>query len=262
MSFRQEPRVQFVLSGDFEQYRPFFNTFMGQPVTKSLQGSALLHSLCDGNVLLMQECKRSDQELFGFYSSIIQGGRRFSRPLANNIQEARGLFCRNRATGFIPGTWLAPTNLVISHKRRVRLNAECNDAESKFHMDARVLFKAEDYAEAKQANHTQTAYFWPGMDVVACCASSGKLKNGRRYKIQEIQDCTVTLEGDEEPIVLTRAKLFQEVRLPYAITQQSAQGLTLEGLIAIWDTDHAFFDIAKLYVCTSRATSARHLIVY
>ena len=263
-SFRQEPKVQFILSGDFEQYRPFFNTFMGQPVTKSLQGSALLHSLCDGNVLVMSECMRSDGELFDFYSSIIHGGRRFNKSLKHNIREARALFCRDKATGFIPGTQLAPTNLVISHKRRVGLNAECNDAEAKFHEATRVLFKVEDFTEGQQSNQAQTAYFWPGMDVVACCRSSGKLKNGRRYKIQEIQNSTVTLRGGEEdePVVLSTAKFFQDVRLPYAITQQSAQGLTLEGLIAVWDTDNPFFDHAKLYVCTSRATSARSLIVH
>jgi hypothetical protein len=40
----REPPIQWILSGDFNQYEPFFNTFMGETVSRSLDGSALLHS--------------------------------------------------------------------------------------------------------------------------------------------------------------------------------------------------------------------------
>jgi hypothetical protein len=42
-SFR-EPPIQWILSGDFDQYEPFFNSFLGQPVRASFCDSALLHS--------------------------------------------------------------------------------------------------------------------------------------------------------------------------------------------------------------------------
>jgi hypothetical protein len=38
-SFR-EPPIQWILSGDFNQYEPFFNSFLGQPVHASFSDSA------------------------------------------------------------------------------------------------------------------------------------------------------------------------------------------------------------------------------
>ena len=74
-SFR-EPRPQYILSGDFAQHKPFFNTLAGQPVTKMFDRSALLSELCGGNVLTMTQCGRtSDLDHFEFYASL-------SRPVA------------------------------------------------------------------------------------------------------------------------------------------------------------------------------------
>jgi hypothetical protein len=61
---RRDPPVQWILSGDFNQYQPFFNTFLGHPVQRSFKDSDLLALLCGGRCLLLSECKRSDQFLF------------------------------------------------------------------------------------------------------------------------------------------------------------------------------------------------------
>ena len=90
-SFR-EPPIQWILSGDFNQYDPFFNTFRGQKVEKSLEDCELLHALADGNRLTMTECKRSDQVLFEWYASLARGGSRHERPLKDNVKEARATF--------------------------------------------------------------------------------------------------------------------------------------------------------------------------
>ena len=39
---RRDPPIQFILSGDFNQYEPFFHTFMGEDVKKSFKASDLL----------------------------------------------------------------------------------------------------------------------------------------------------------------------------------------------------------------------------
>ncbi len=85
-SFR-EPPIQWILSGDFNQYEPFFNSFMGGPVSKSLKGSELLCALSGGNHLVMTECMRSDAFLFDWYASPQSYSDRPSsshtRPLTN-----------------------------------------------------------------------------------------------------------------------------------------------------------------------------------
>ncbi len=52
------------------------------------------------------------------------------------------------------------------------------------------------------------------------------------------------------------------MRLNYAITYASAQGLTIEGLLALWDTDHPHFNWRQLYVGLSRARGRDKVIVY
>ena len=65
-----------------------------------------------------------------------------------------------------------------------------------------------------------------------------------------------------EDFELPLAKLFRTVRLRCALTQASVQGLTLEGLIGMWNREHSHFDRKKLNVGVARARWSEHLIVY
>ena len=69
-------------------------------------------------------------------------------------------------------------------------------------------------------------------------------------------------DGEEEILQLKRGEFFRCMRLRYAVTYASAQGLTLQGLVALHDTGHRFFDWRKLYVALSRATGRDKVIVY
>ena len=71
---------------------------------------------------------------------------------------------------------------------------------------------------------------------------------------------TLRAQGAEE-FELPLAKFFRSVRLAYALTQASVQGLTFEGLISICNATHPHFDRRKLYVCVSRARRSDQLIV-
>ena len=81
-----------------------------------MDDSDLMALLCGGNCLLLTECRRSDQFLFDWYASLVEEprGSRFGRPLGVVVKEARAEFTEAKATGFLPGSRLAPTNLVIS----------------------------------------------------------------------------------------------------------------------------------------------------
>jgi hypothetical protein len=237
---------------------------MGKPVLQSLSGSALLHSLCGGSRLTLTECRRSDAELFNWYASLVAEppGARHGAPIADNAALARARFTVHRAAGFIPGTTLAPVNLVISHKSRVELNRVCNEADVAAHPDAE-LFSVEEFGLEPQpgANNPQDAWFWPGQRVVAC-SKGRKLRNGLEYTIRELGEKVTVQADEEEPLSLKRAEFFRCLRLRYAVTYASAQGLTIHSLLALHDTDHPFFDWRKLYVGLSRATGADHVVVY
>ena len=275
LSFRK-PRVQFILSGDFNQYEPFFNSFLGEPVRIPLRDSQLLYDLSEGHLLIMTECRRSDAQLFDFYSSLVEEPMgALHGDLKASLDVARRTFTEERATGFIPVTKLAPTNLVLSHKRRMVINQLCNEAEAKAREDA-VWFSAAEFGSDAESltNKPQDAYFWPGMIVVAC-SSGRKVRNGNQHKITSICEKSVTVcrmdgqqnigenaDDNEIELVLTRSQFFCLMRLAYAVTYASAQGLTIEGLLALHDTGHHHFDQKKLYVGASRARACELLVVY
>ena len=67
--------VRFLLSGDFNQFAPIGNSFRGSAVEDdAFERSNLLHRMADGNRLTLTECKRSDSQLFNFYTRLIPGG--------------------------------------------------------------------------------------------------------------------------------------------------------------------------------------------
>ena len=294
LCFRPAP-VQWLLSGDFHQYLPFFNSFRGQPVTKSFEHSELLHHMAGGNRVTLTQCMRSEQLLFDYYASLIQGGSRFETPLEQTVQECRATFHQGNAHGFIAGTHLAPLNFIISHKRRINLNKLCNDADrvgksgvAHFTMAEFCGDRASESDEKREAtNGPQDAYFWPGMKVVACKTTKA-LRNGEEYRIASIGDSHVTLvswalltpqaaeqgveggsddgesvesENQAAPIELTRAVFFRSMRLPYGICYASIQGITVEGLCALHDTSHHHFNRRMLFVALSRARSHESVIV-
>ena len=82
----------------------------------------MLHALAGGNRLTLTECRRSDKFLFDWYSSVAKGGSRHEQTLQQIVSDARVTFSISNAKGFIPGTMLAPTNLVLSHRLRKILN--------------------------------------------------------------------------------------------------------------------------------------------
>ena len=258
-SFRQPP-IQWLLSGDFNQYKPFFNTFLGSQVTKSFGDSSLLKALAGNNRLTLTECMRSDAYLFDWYSSLTSGGPRHEQGLQANVREARQAFAVTGATGFIPGTDLAPTNLVISHRLRVELNARCNEAEAVGKNAQQFTLDEFGVKPQPNVNCPQDAKFWVGQAVVACTRGR-KLKNGCKYTIQALGP-TVTVQADGgEPVHLKRAEFFSAMRLCYAVTYASAQGLTIEGLLRLHDTSHMRFDARMLFVGMSRARARNLLIV-
>jgi hypothetical protein len=197
-SFR-DPPIQFVLSGDFNQYEPFYNNYLGTPIYKSFEDCELLHALT-GNRVTLTECKRSDQLLFDWYSSIAKGGSRHKQPLSKTVAEARLTFCESKAKGFIPGTKLAPTNLVLSHRLREKINKQCNEADAPAHAERFTLAEFGIISEAQTGqseskgatNQPQDALFWPGLRVVAHCQGR-KLRNGRSYEIVELKEKTVKI---------------------------------------------------------------------
>ena len=94
--------------------------------------------------------------------------------------------------------------------------------------------------------------------MIASCRGR-KLKNGLEYTIVELGEKIVEVVETEsgKEISLRRLEFFRSMRLKYAMTYASAQGLTIEGLLMLHDTDHRH----HLYVGLSRATGWDKVVV-
>ena len=82
------------------------------------------------------------------------------------------------------------------------------------------------------------------------------------YSIQELGEHVTVAAESGESITLPRKTFFQSVRLRYAMTYASAQGVTVEGLLALHDTSHPHFRLNMLYVGASRARGVDSLVIY
>lgn len=237
-------KVRWLLSGDFAQFPALFSSFRGCPVPEdAFERSNLLHRLCDGNCVTLTECRRSDAELFEWYSSLIPGGARFVTPLPEVLAEARARFA-------FAGR--ARHNLVIAHRRRVQLNRELN---RHFAPESGTVFLRVE-PQRGQLNAAQSMWLWPGIELLGCCQAEKKgIRNGVLYTVESIdqEQEQVCLAGGLE---LSFQQVKAWLRLSFAQTYASCQGSEFEGTLRLHDTAHLHFTRRHLFVGLSRARAA------
>ena len=235
------PKVKFLLLGDFRQLPAVLDAFGGAPVTKPLRDSRLLHDLAGGCYHELTENHRSDEAIFGFLR-YLRVDEAEEPPLREALQLARERF---------PRRGQPDTCLVISHANRMRLNEQHNrrlaPAEA-------VTLRYEGRAAAG-TNAPQTMRVWPGLRLVG---AGGKVAKGCFVAVTEAGPDAVRLDTGER---FTHAELLRHTRLCHAITYASCQGLTLQGRVHLCDTSSPHFELRHLYVGASRATSAELLSV-
>ena len=231
--------MQFLLSGDFNQFSPLGNTFRGSTVSESaFEDSGLLHTLSGGNKVVLTTCRRSEAVLFDFYSSLIAGGSRFELRVADAVRHARVYF---------PDTAPARWNLVISHQRRIRINRSYNDREAS--PEAVTL---EVKGKAAHGNAAQTMKLWPGIQLLGCVSSEKKgMRNGCLYTVESVGADAVKLEGLGS---FTFEQTTLWLRLSYAQTYASCQGTEFTESLCLWDVAHKSCSMRHLFVGMSRAS--------
>ena len=228
----------FILCGDFLQFPAICEHWAGSAVPEgSLERSSLVRELTTSNRLVLTDNKRSDGVLFSFYTNLM------TRPLADVLGEARVMFPVTERR--------ADTTLVISHAKRRWINAQCNLRDKQ----PGAVFLRAPHAGNAQAPGTgpQSMWVWTGLRVIG---AGGALRKGVFDTVALVSDegdgGTVQLEGGAK---LSFHQAIRSLRLCYAITYASCQGLTLPGVVRLDDTDNKHFSIRHLYVGTSRATA-------
>ncbi len=229
--------VQFILCGDFQQFQACNETWGGCPVPEgSLENSHMLLEMACGNRFTLTENRRSDQRLFDFYTSL-HCGLPEARELLQALEDAKSAF---------PDTG-GPVSytLTMSHSRRVRVNRAQN--QSLKPASGAVFIRAP--ATTRAGNQPQSMWIWPGIQLIGAGFKSLK---GLFYRVESMMDDVVFLNTGQK---MTHKELVKSMRLPYALTYASCQGLTLPGRLRL-ETGSPNMTLRHLYVGVSRATAA------
>jgi len=229
--------VVFFFMGDWAQFGVINHTFAGCLVPEGkVEASQLLLELAGGNLITLNQNRRSDPPLYAFYSSI-----RVNRPdeLAMKLDQARQLFPYRRDKP-------ADISLVISHQHRMRINKRENE---RLKPEGAVLISAAP--STRQLNASQDMWIWPGMKLVG---SGGRhCLKGCVYTVQAVTNEELHLEGGK---ILTHEQASKALRLYWSITYTSCQSLSLEGVVRLCDTNNDHFTLKHLYVGVSRCTKS------
>ena len=234
------PKVKFLLLGDFRQLPAVLDAFGGAPVTKPLRDSRLLHDLAGGCYHELTENHRSDEAIFGFLR-YLRVDEAEEPPLREALQLARSA-SRNGGSRTPAWSSATPTGCASTSSKRRLAPAEA------------VTLRYEGRAAAG-TNAPQTMRVWPGLRLVG---AGGKVAKGCFVAVTEAGPGAVRLDTGER---FTHAELLRHTRLCHAITNASCQGLTLQGRVHLCDTSSPHFELRHLYVGASRATSAELLSV-
>ena len=234
--------VRFLFTGDPHQFGAIGNCWRGATVPEdAFMHSRLLHRMVDGNRLVLTQCRRSEESLFNFFSSLIPGGVRFDAPLSQCLQDARQQFNFDGPARY---------NLTISHKKRKQINGILN----RHFKPPGAVFVRVNTCKAVGLNEPQSMFLWPGLELYGCVQSERKgIKNQVLYNIEEIGNEGVVLQGG---IQLSFEEARNWLRLSFAQTYSSSQGTEFSETLRLHDTNSKFFTKRHLFVGLSRAKRA------
>ena len=227
--------VKFLLLGDFRQLPAVLDSWAGRPISAPLEHSQLVRDLAGGHRHELTENMRSDPGIFNFVKWL-----RVGEEACPTLEQAKA-----RLKELFPSKPGWPdTTLVISHSKRMAVNAAANRAlapEGSKLLELDVIHMGccqttHEYCQTATPNgcdkpitqnSPQSMRVWPGLRLIG---AGGKIPKGVFVAVAEVEPDT------------------------YA----SCQGLTLHNRVRL-DLEFCHLTLRHLYVGASRATSSELL---
>ena len=94
-----------------------------------------------------------------------------------------------------------------------------------------------------------------------CDGRRGRLYNHAFFTAAALGESTVTLKDVLGTFEIKHEEAARVLRLTFALTFASIEGMTLPGILRLHDGDRARFDWRKLFVGLSRGTAAKDVEV-
>ena len=240
--------VKFLLLGDFRQLPAVLDSWAGRPISAPLEHSQLIRDLAGGHRHELTENMRSDPGIFNFVKWL-RVGEEACPTLEQAKARLRELFPSK------PG-W-PDTTLVISHSKRMAVNAAANRAlapqiSKLLELETQVIhidLGCDKFIPTNQTatpqNSPQSMRVWPGLRLI----------KGVFVAVAEVEPDGVRLDNG---VRLKNQELLRATRPSHAVTYASCQGLTLHNRVRL-DLESCHLTLRHLYVGASRATSSKLL---
>ena len=230
--------VKFLLLGDFRQLPAVLDSWAGRPISAPLEHSQLVRDLAGGHRHELTENMRSDPGIFNFVKWL-RVGEEACPTLEQAKARLRELFPSK------PG-W-PDTTLVISHSKRMAVNAAANRAlapEASKLLELEVIhmgcYESVPTNGAPQ-NSPQSRRVWPGLRLIG---AGGKIPKGVFVAVAEVEPDGVRLDNGMR---LKNQELLRATRPSHAVTYASCQGLTLHNRVRL-DLESCHLTLRHLYV--------------
>jgi len=225
--------AKLIIAGDWAQLPPVCDQLLNTNCP-SMQGRAFLREKC-GHRLRLETCRRSDPRLFTFYKTLAE------HPIES--WEAMQFWVRCAKEQFPPIPGPSRVNLVVSHKRRVALNAELQEV----YKGEGAIWVEPGPSKATE-NVSQPMWLWLGQDLICSTIRNG-LRRSLTYKIVELNQQTAVLEAPDGRRTerMQLKKVAQMFRLSFARTYHSAQGLEWPR-VRLWDVDVNNIHLTRAYL--------------
>ena len=219
---RAFPTIKFIVAGDFRQLPPVCDDWEGDYAS-----SPAMNLLCDGNLIELTKCMRSDDTLFRVCENADKVNKYEFKPTQK--------------------TYL---NIAYTHKTRRRVNKECMERYVKEKGCDTVFLKADAFNPK-----TQDVSLAVGMPILAH-KTNKKLKfmNSEVFRIQSVDDENIVLE---EGITLRTKDFHKFFYVGFCMTIHASQGETFKEPYTIYDWYH-LCDKAR-YVALSRGTKLENI---
>jgi len=258
---------EFIVLGDFEgQFLPIADSYgLGIRVDKL----DIMKQICKGLHIKLTIPKRFGQNHFAWVMSKYP---LVDKPFAPaHAEEVRARFpYRGESIDLY---------ITIAHRDRRSLNALSNQKDR----TGGILIRC---APATGANLPQDMYLKPGMTLLGCSRSCAIIVNGVPYTVVDVspsfvkvqmvpkykRDLSLSKKGkakereelaaarQEGQLVLNHDQASRWLRLPYAVTYRSSQGITArDKRVMIMSMDKPMFELRSLIVGSSRVTDDRLL---
>ena len=234
---RTNPRIRFILCGDFNQLQP-----VGEEKV-NFQNMRVLYDLCSNKLILKVNKRVTDggQEFFNVMEQALNG-EKFELPTAS-VPLNLNLCYTNRTRKIIN------RKLMIQNRGDVYKTMERDSNDYK-------------HQKLKTFGHSQTMYLYEGLPILCKGGKNiGDLTNGDLLTVKSYNDTDVkmirTSDDTEYEIKLNEMFIFSFYPA-YCLTIHSAQGDTIDEPYAIYDMD-MFPSVNMTYTALSRSTKLEYI---